>query len=398
MVQHRGRSVIGAEPLIFYVPGGKGRNGLSGAAAARFYMEQSLVRSKARLVIGGALLWQLTGCSYVPDAINPISWYRNLTDVSDNDQLGAGQNEQNLQSGSNQPYPNLGTVPPPPSTALSTVDRDKLVNSLIADRNNAKYSNDDLHAGAPNVATALPAPGLAPAAAADVGTAPGPGGPTASAPSAPAAPAPPAPAAPAASASPSGAPATAQASPAQRRAPTRGSVAPPAELPLTSPSISEVPQGEAVTPAPPPPQIPPPNQVALARPAGAPHLTPPVKQASAAAETAPALGHAAISYRVADVGFAAGSALLGDKLHATIAEIVKLHGENGGTIRIIGHGEAAGADAAIAGLNLALDRAQAVAIALTDSGVPAQDIAVEAAPVAARGGKDVPRAEVYLEN
>jgi hypothetical protein len=36
-------------------------------------------------------------------------------------------------------------------------------------------------------------------------------------------------------------------------------------------------------------------------------------------------------------------------------------------------------------------------VALTDAGVAAKDIAVEAAPVAAKGGTDSPHAEVYLE-
>jgi len=64
----------------------------------------------------------------------------------------------------------------------------------------------------------------------------------------------------------------------------------------------------------------------------------------------------------------------------------------------VGHGEGRGGNAAITGFTLALDRAQAVAVALTNSGVPAKDISVEAAPVPARGGRDVPRAEIYLEN
>jgi outer membrane protein OmpA-like peptidoglycan-associated protein len=106
----------------------------------------------------------------------------------------------------------------------------------------------------------------------------------------------------------------------------------------------------------------------------------------------------AISYRVADVAFTAGSALLPNKLQDTIAGIVKLHNDNGGMIRIVGHGESTGGNAAMTGLTLALDRAQAVAVALTNSGVAAKDISVEAAPVAARGGTDVPRAEIYLEN
>lgn len=90
--------------------------------------------------------------------------------------------------------------------------------------------------------------------------------------------------------------------------------------------------------------------------------------------------------------------MLSDKLRDTIASVVKLHNENGGTIRIVGHGEASGSNAAMTGFTLALDRAQAVAVALTDSGVPAKDISVEAAPVTGRGGNDVPRAEIYLEN
>jgi outer membrane protein OmpA-like peptidoglycan-associated protein len=104
-----------------------------------------------------------------------------------------------------------------------------------------------------------------------------------------------------------------------------------------------------------------------------------------------------ISYRVADVSFAPGSAYLSGALRGTIAEIVKIHNTEGGTIRIVGFGESTGKDAAVAGLTLALDRAQAVAVALTDSGVAAKDIAVEAAPVAAKGGTDAPRAEVYIE-
>ena len=81
-----------------------------------------------------------------------------------------------------------------------------------------------------------------------------------------------------------------------------------------------------------------------------------------------------------------------------LAEVVKLHNDEGGTIRIVGFGEATGKDAGAAGLTLALDRAQAVAVALTDSGIPAKDIAVEAAPVPARGGSDAPRAEIYIEH
>jgi hypothetical protein len=39
-----------------------------------------------------------------------------------------------------------------------------------------------------------------------------------------------------------------------------------------------------------------------------------------------------------------------------------------------------------------------VATALTSAGIPAKNITVETAPARGAGGRDVPRAEVYLEN
>ncbi len=342
------------------------------------------MRSKSGLIVAMMAALGLGGCSSVPNALNPIEWYRDIMGLADDDSMGAGQNEQNLQEGSKEPYPNLGSVPAPPDTALSSVDRDKLVDSLVADRNNAKYSNDNLQAG--RAAVTAPPPAPPGSAAARTANTPNP---------APASAAPPGPL-PTATAAPAPEP------PAPRGAgPRRGTEAPPGESPLTSPTVRSSPQGEAAAPAPPPPQISSPNQVAMApqRPT-APKLRPPGAGGTPASApgAAPGGSQAAVSYRAADIRFAPGSALLGDKSRDAVAEIVKLHHDSGGKIRIIGHGGAGGANAAVTGLNLALDRAQAVAVALTDSGVPPEDVAVEAAPVAARGGADVPRAEVYLEN
>ncbi len=362
------------------------------------------MRSKAGLVALLVVLGGVSACSSVPYAVNPVSWYRDATGVSKNDDLGKGQNENNLEEGTNSPYPNLANVPEAPGNALSGVDRDKLVSSLTADRDNAKYSDDDLHAGrvisavpppvpsspsankttasaSPQSRTAAPAPqasGLAPAVAPASPVAPEPvPAPIASSPVPPPAPVP-------------------QPAQAQRRSTARGSEAPPPESTLQSPTARNVPQGEEMRPAPPVPKLSPPPQTASAAPppsSRAPALTPPTQQASTPASKRPG-----ISYRVADLSFATGSAFLSGALRGTIAEIVKIHNDGGGMIRIVGHGEASGKDAAMAGLTLALDRAQAVAVALTDAGIPAKDIAVEAAPVLARGGADAPRAEVYIEN
>jgi outer membrane protein OmpA-like peptidoglycan-associated protein len=394
------------------------------------------VRNKFGLVILGMTLVGVAGCSRVPDAVNPVSWYRDVTGISKNDDLGKGQNEQNLAEGSNEPYPNLGSVPSAPDTQLSGVDRDKLVKSLVADRNNAQYSADNLRAG--DIASTVPPP--APPArntpgasntpatsSATISSAPASPPPSSPAPkqSASVAPPPPPPAASSPTSAPSPPAATASSKPAaaspssagsnllssnspqqqKQKPPPRGSEAPPAESSLQSPTIPNLPQGETATPAPPAPRIPS-NQVANAAPPAtrAPALHPPggapTQQATAPANAAatPAIRRPGISYRVADVSFASGSAYLSGALRGTVAEVAKIHNTEGGTIRIIGFGESTGKDAAVAGLTLALDRAQAVAVALTDAGVPAKDIAVEAAPVSAKGGADAPRAEVYLEH
>lgn len=394
------------------------------------------MRNKFGLVILGVTLVGVSGCSRVPNAINPISWYRDATGLSKNDELGKGENEENLAAGGNQPYPNLASVPSPPDTQLSGIDRERLQKSLVADRSNAQYSADNLRAGdivstvpppappapkppaasnAPTssatVSPSAPAstsPSAAPstpvtASALPPATSPAPPPPTvtASAPPPPATPSALTPPAPRAST-----PATASAPPppqssgsnllgsnSQQKPPPRGSEAPPPESPLQSPTIANLPEGESATPPPPPPRIPPPNAGRTANAA-------PQQQAIAPGNAPPsaAARRPGGSSRLANISFAPGSAYLASGVRGTIADIVNTHNTEGGTIRIVGFGEASGKDAAIAGLTLALDRAQAVAVALTDAGVAAKDIAVEAAPVPAKGGTDSPRAEVYLEH
>ncbi len=115
-------------------------------------------RSAAGLAALGLPLW-LAACSRVPDAINPVAWYRDISGNSNNDVKDQqGRNQGNLAAGGDKAYPNLATVPDEPDRVLSGIDRDKLQESLIADRNNAKYSSDQLEAGhAASPGTASPA-------------------------------------------------------------------------------------------------------------------------------------------------------------------------------------------------------------------------------------------------
>jgi outer membrane protein OmpA-like peptidoglycan-associated protein len=293
------------------------------------------------------MLVLLGGCSSVPNAVNPIAWYRDLTGASKNDALDQNQpNQKNLDAGSKAPYPNLASVPDAPDTALATIDRDKLRQSLVADRENAKYTADQLHAGMAVAGTAPP-----PVAAAVPRE------------SAPATGAPPA----AASAS-----------------------AAPEESPLVSPSVRSVPQGETPAPAPPPPAIP--RSPVAAAPLPAPSAPP----SPGARRAAPAS-----SVEVATIAFDGSTASLSDSGKSRLSEIAAMQHQQGGALRVIGHAAQAGSDDAmqrqLAAFDLALARARAVAHELSAEGVPAASIAVEAASRPAGAG-DAASALVYLEH
>jgi outer membrane protein OmpA-like peptidoglycan-associated protein len=100
---------------------------------------------------------------------------------------------------------------------------------------------------------------------------------------------------------------------------------------------------------------------------------------------------------VAEIRFAADSTSLSAEDRQTIGNIVPLYQQNPGKIRIIGYaGAGSGAVEQLNSFRAALDRAQAVAAALTQAGIPSDRIAVEAAP----SGPNTPenRAEVLLEH
>ena len=343
----------------------------------------------ARIWVGtaiAAVALPLAGCSHVPDAVNPVAWYRDAAGSSHADAQDVNQrNQQNLEAGSKQPYPNLGTVPNAPSQATSTIDRDKLVQGLVADRANAKYNNEQLQAGSQLASIAPPPP--------PVKLNP-PGTPATAAVSPPSG---------AAAPPPSTTPATSSASATTARGPQQ----PPAESTLASPTMPTTPQGQVPAPPPPAPEVartspPPAPTIPSVASGAAPQLTPPAGvraggQPSLAMRT-PAKAQNPISVSVGDVAFAQGSSDLAETQRGALAEIAGLYKQTGGDIRIVGHSEPGHSNDAIrqrlAGLDLALDRANAVAQALTKMGVPAHNIRVEAAPA---GAQEQPRAEVFME-
>src|SRR5579885_2348346 len=306
-------------------------------------------------------LLALAGCS-VPDALNPVSWYRDLSGVSKNDALdNTPKNKQNLEAGSKEPYPNLADVPDAPSNALSAIDRDKLQQSLVADRENAKYSADALRAGTAAAGIVPSPPPPAPAAIAL---------PQRAVPGAPQAAAAPKPAAAAAP---------------QSTAPNESS--------LTSPAIPDVPTGETPPPPPPPPKLPP-APVAVAP-------IPPPETRTASLGSGERRAAPASSQELGAVSFADGSAALSDADRTRLSEIAALHHRQGGAIRVIGHAKPIAAQEAMQqqldSFTLALSRARAVAQELGAEGVPANAIEVEAAPSRADDAA-ASSAEIFLEH
>jgi outer membrane protein OmpA-like peptidoglycan-associated protein len=389
-------------------------------------MANSTIGAGARRVANSAFAvlavsW-LAGCSMS----DPVNWYRDAMGLSDTDPSDDTRNSDNLAAGGKRDFPNLASVPPPPTRALSTAERDALTQRLVSDRANAKYIDDQLRGG-PSAAVARPP--AAPSAASAAATVPAPAEPPA-APREAAAPTPSvaASAAPPPTPPPTPAPppaATSTAAPAAKAAPFVSLTAPPPvasaptapaqaaatpappavdesgqprESPLTSPSVRSVPEPEAPRAPPPPPSL----ARGSAAPAPPPASAPPSAPASQLAARTPASEPvAAVGAPVAQVTFPDNSARLTPSDRRIVGEVVPLQRQNGGALRIVGYaaaGRGAGAAQQLAHFRMALDRANAVASALTQAGIAPDQILVETAPPTGETGVAANRAEIFLEN
>jgi outer membrane protein OmpA-like peptidoglycan-associated protein len=423
-----------------------------------FGMRRRASRSACRLA-GLGLLLGLGAC-------NPVETWRDWTGASQNDpDPDTTPNSKNLAAGEAVDYPNLATVPAPPIRAMTAAEREKLTQSLIADRTNARYSDEQLRAGF-SAASTVPPPVAAGAAAGLGSTQPELAGTPRPSPL-PAVP----PTQPAgkfsgnyaAAASPrSSTPIASSISttpainsdgatgekPAAASTSTprsagiggkklaepgeglrkQGEPPGPKESSLEMPQARATPQPEQVQPAPTPPQLPPAPKVASAQPslptglaaggvltrapsaaasgsAGfqpappAPELPPIAPSRSAAAgdtKTAPK-PPVPTGTPVAEIKFAGDSIGLTDRDRQTLGAVLPVYQQNPGKVRIVGY--AGGGSGAVEKLNnyrAALDRAQAVAAALSQAGIPSDKIQVEAAPAGASSGES--RAEVLLEH
>jgi outer membrane protein OmpA-like peptidoglycan-associated protein len=228
-----------------------------------------------------AVMLQLGAC-------NPVETWQDWTGANKNDpDLETTTNTRNPTAGEPSDNPNLTTPPP---NRLTAAEREKLTQGLIADRTNAKYSDEKLRAGFPAVTAATPPP-------------------------------------------------------------------PPPPVPAATEALQTNPTTGAASPGPAP-----------------------------TADTP-----------IAVIKFAADSTNLSDEDHQTIEKVVPLYQQNPGKVRVIGYaGAGSGGLEQLNSLRAALDRAQAVAAALTRAGIPSDKIVVEAAPAGSNSAES--RAEVLLEH
>jgi hypothetical protein len=351
------------------------------------------------------LTWALAlvGCS-------PIESYRSLTGVARNDPDPAtAPFTQNLAAGEIMAYPNLATVPPPPTRATSAAERQQLTQTLIAERTDTQSDAiKGLPASPPPTGkpaesaaakpTGKPAESVAakPAGEAAIQAAaisPAPAATSADMPAAPPAPS-----------------TTAHALPELGHRPARQPAEPPPqESSLQMPQVSMVPEPEKPRSPLPPPHLPGPPPIAAAPPtpppetvvAGTPVPPPPVPvitDVPPPSSVKPLARRPVAPTLVAALDLPGTPPRIDGDARAQIQRVAALYNEQPRPVRVVAYAAAAvpGAPGGepLASYHAALERAQAVAAALRAAGIPADKVQAEASPAAGASPPD--RIEIQL--
>ncbi len=115
----------------------------------------------ARRLVPLAAAAMLSACSSTPDWINPVAWFDNVFE-DDLQELPAASPEAQArvaearaQQAGNRNFPQLRQVPERPAAPSSAEERELLARGLVADRDNARYTDQQLRAG--NAAASPPA-------------------------------------------------------------------------------------------------------------------------------------------------------------------------------------------------------------------------------------------------
>jgi outer membrane protein OmpA-like peptidoglycan-associated protein len=346
----------------------------------------------------------VSGCSAVPDWANPVEWYDGVVGSdSAETETESKAVEAKKTPGDGKEFPNLASVPERPK-APSEDERKRLADSLNADRENAKYSDEVIRRQG---ASAVPPPPPAPtrtAAAPAASRAP-------SAPAIPAAPSapvaraavPPLPGATAAAPRPVPSAPSAASSAAGASALAPGSI-------LTREPVSRPPKFNTAPPSPSAPAArasaaepryvrPNVNVQSVARVGNPTFGAPPADIAAAlGAGAAPSARFSppprvpgtfsngvanAAGAPAATVRFKAGSAQLTRAGRRQIQQIAGMFRQRGGAVRVEGHASSRTRNMDpvqhhLVNFNVSLNRANVVAGELVRQGVPAQSVFVAA--------------------
>jgi len=336
-------------------------------------------------------------------ACSPVETYRALTGANKNDpDPETALNSRNLAAAENAGYPNLATVPAPPTGAMSGAERQRLTETLVADAGEVKSAaGQDAPSG--RVASApvpppprpppppLPASGVVADAASASAAPQTAGGDSATS----------------AAQHPPGAPGGAR--PIRRKQgepPEPG----PTESSLQMPEIRAIPAPEkvrapppaphlAATPAPPAASLPP-AAVSSAAPQAAPPVPtvppPPPPVVAAGREQREAPPARASTLVVAVDPDDSSAAAIPDR--QALDQVLAAYKQEPGVIRVRVYAgvAAAGAGAAQLGsFHAALERAQTIVAALVEAGIPKDKVQAEAAPAGA--ALPVGRIELRIE-
>ncbi|TAN60384.1 MAG: hypothetical protein EPN20_13780 [Magnetospirillum sp.] len=134
-----------------------------------------LFRGKASLLAATMLASSLAACSSVPDAVNPIEWYKGTRDLitgGDEDKAKSAPAPAASTAARNEPagdFPSLSTVPEKPAVTPEN-QRALAAKGLVADAERAKYSDEEIRrdTGAGTArpqGVSVPAPTVAPSPA-----------------------------------------------------------------------------------------------------------------------------------------------------------------------------------------------------------------------------------------
>ena len=100
-----------------------------------------MFRMAGVLVVAAALL---TGCTYVPDWANPVSWYDNVFDGSAPPPGPASTTSAVQTTTDGDSFPTLSSVPDQAPEASKEGERREIVEGLVADRIHAEYTDEEI--------------------------------------------------------------------------------------------------------------------------------------------------------------------------------------------------------------------------------------------------------------